>query len=83
MQQDPAARLRALAASDPARVERVHIADLRALADLLGPRSQAAALVSHAERLVNPHVYRLRLRREWIVVFDAVPDDTVVIRRWW
>jgi hypothetical protein len=76
-------RLRELAAQNPDRVQHVHLVELQELAALLGPASRAAILLEVAENLTNPQLYRVGLSRQWLVLLDAAPGDTVVLRRWW
>ena len=83
MQHDVVTRLRALARQRPTLVRRVSLVELRELAQLLGPTSPAATLLGHAEHMVNPHLFHIDGPRRQLVLVDAAPEDTLVLRRWW
>lgn len=61
-------------------MERVLLADLRMLAELLGPHCMAAEALSAAGELTAPEVYRCGRR---LIVTEAAIEDTIVIRRVW
>jgi hypothetical protein len=81
---DLAAALHRLARERPSRVQVVAMVELRELADLLGPASAPTQAVMCAEGLTAPRLFRVQTGgRWWLVLVDALPDDTVEIRRWW
>lgn len=60
--------------------ERIVLAELRLLAELLGPGSVAGEAASVASTLPCPVVQRVGSR---LFVWNADAEDTLVIRPWW